>query len=138
VIDVLDVAAGLWSLPSRIEQTKAHHGYRQIMVVAGGDLRIPELAPLLEPYQPVAEAWLSWIDPGGYVVPHRDQGPHHERWQLPIDSPLAPFRVKQWESHEVRNTTDRPRVHLVIDRAVIACNERNPFEFVDGPCRLLP
>lgn len=115
------------SNPSKYETTKAHDGYRQTQ----------DLAPfgwVLGEFAPVRSAWLSVIEPGGYIVPHVDGGPYWERWQVPIHpsgrmvedgrelTQLAgvPFRVRQWLTHEVVNDGDRDRVHLVIDRDLVA------------------
>lgn len=83
----------------------------------------------LDEFEPVWSAWLSWIEPGGFIVSHIDAGPHRERWQIPITTAGTlndvtavdgfPFRVTHWEPHEVTNDTDRPRIHLVLDRDVI-------------------
>lgn len=101
---------------------------------------LAELAPfrfVLDEFAPIRDAWLSWIDPGGFIVPHIDKGPHYERWQVPVATAGVmngvaaidgvPFRVRQWERHQVRNDDPRPRVHLVIDRDVVANPARNPF-----------
>lgn len=125
-----------WSLPSTYEATKVHHGYRRVVLA--------DLAPFafaLDHFAPIHDAWLSWIDPGGFIVPHRDAAPWHERWQVPIatagtftmGTEFAPtdgqaFQVRHWEPHSVRNDTDRPRIHLVIDRAVLIDRPPLPFE----------
>jgi hypothetical protein len=128
---------GLWSLPSTFEATKVHHGYRRVVVTHAGVPHVPALAELLEPFAPVREAWLSWIDPGGFIVRHRDAGPYFERWQLPFTadgslngvrpSPGVAFRVHQFDWHEVRNDGPGPRVSLVIDRDVPLSVASQPF-----------
>ena len=95
---------------------------------------------VLAVFNPVHSAWLSWIDPGGFIVVHRDGGPYRERWQVPIatagsmtqgEAEVATdglsFRVRQWEPHSVDNPTDRPRVHIVIDRDIVINRPTLPF-----------
>ena len=131
-----------WSLPSTFEATKAHHGYRQVVVVSMGRLVLPQFADILAGFTPVREAWLSWIDPGGFVVEHIDGGPHYERWQIPFteagtlyEDGVAvahevgvPFVVHHDRWHAVRNDDPtEPRISLVIDRDVIVSPARTPF-----------
>lgn len=100
----------------------------------------------MDDFTPVQEAWLSWIEPGGFIRPHRDAGPWWERWQVPITAagmfraatdtvPTdgVPFRVEQWKRHAVVNDTDRPRVHLVVDRAVRLPMPAEPFHLFPVP-----
>lgn len=125
-----------WSLPSSYEATGAHHGYRRVVLA--------ELEPfrfVFDEFAPVADAWLSCIDPGGFIVRHRDKGPHKERWQVPVSTAGwmekngmrgsatdgVPFRVEQWLPHAVGNPTTRPRIHLVIDRDIVADSTVGPF-----------
>jgi hypothetical protein len=122
----------VWSLPSSFEATGAHHGYRRVVLAHLGPFRF-----VLDEYTPVHDAWLSWIDPGGYIVRHRDAGPYFERWQLPFTSagslngvrpvPGVAFRVHQFDWHEVRNDGPGPRVSLVIDRDVPLPVASQPF-----------
>lgn len=133
------IPATAWSKPSTFAATGVHHGYRRVALAKAGRL-LDAAEPFrfaLEPFAPVWDAWLSSIDPGGFVVAHRDAGPHRERWQVPVTPARAPFRVSHWEPHEVRNTTDHPRVHVVIDRDVVVRSERTPFELLEVPCPLL-
>lgn len=130
------VPESAWSLPSSFTATGAHHGYRRVVLA--------ELAPfrfVLDEFDPIHDAWLSSIEPGGYIVAHRDKGPHRERWQVPVSTAGwmeqngmrsaavdgVPFRVEQWLTHAVGNPTTRPRIHLVIDRAPIANPDPSPF-----------
>lgn len=145
VAGVLDHVTGLWSLPSDYTKTKIHHGYRRVIVYEGGHLRVPELAAILEQFQPVHNSWLSWIDEGGFIVRHVDAGPYRERWQIPItnagvfdhDGRIAhpeigvPFRVHHYWPHAVTNPGPGPRVSLVIDRAVFADVPDGPFRVVE-------
>lgn len=130
-----------WSKPSTFAATRTHHGYRQVSVVTAGTLRLPEFADTLAPFAPVRDAWLSWIDPDGFVVEHIDAGPHRERWQIPYteagtlyDGDTAvthevgvPFRVHHDRWHSVRNDDTTPRISLVIDRDVIVNLEPTPL-----------
>jgi hypothetical protein len=137
----LDAVADRWSLPSTFKSTGVHHGYRQTIVVTAGVLRVPGLTWLVAPFAPVAEAWFSSIDPGGFIVDHVDAGPYRERWQVPFTpagqllhdrEPVAhevgvPFRVRQYEWHSVENHTDEARVVLVVDRDVLIGVPAGPF-----------
>lgn len=125
-----------WSNPSQISQTGVHEGYRRNRA----DIR-NVFAWLLSDFEPVKEVWISRIEPGGFIKPHRDAGPHYDRWQIPIQpagtftvngididqKPGVPFQVEHWEWHEIRNETDRPRIHLVIDRDVVVHKETTQF-----------
>lgn len=131
------VPSTAWSLPSSFATTGVHHGYRR---AALDEIREP-FAWVLNEFHPVCNAWLSWIDPGGYIVSHRDGAPWYERWQVPIEvagslahegaahpaHPGVPFPVRHWLPHSVTNPTDRPRIHLVIDRDVVLDLPPLPF-----------
>lgn len=124
------VPAGSWSQPSTFGETRVHHGYRRVLLVSASHYQ-PAAAPfhwLLEQFAPVRDAWLSWLEPGGFIVPHRDGAPWFERWQVPIQASGLfdderpedgrPFQVKHWRRHSVWNDGDQPRIHVVIDRDV--------------------
>lgn len=139
--DLLASLVGAWSLPSSFEQNGAHHGYRQVLVVDHGRLILPQFADIIAGFAPVWSAWMSWLDPGGYVVEHIDAGPHYERWQVPFTTAGTlyhdadavphevgvPFRVLHHLWHSVRNDTDEPRISLVIDRDVLVSPTATPF-----------
>lgn len=128
-----------WSQPSSYQVTEVHHGYRQAGIVWDSSLQL-----LLRDYRPVAGSWLSHLDPGGFIAPHRDAGPYRERWQIPIHAAGEfvytdtgerftprdgdPFRVEHWRPHAVVNTTDRPRIHIVVDRDAPVDVEPRRFE----------
>ena len=128
----LDSVADAWSLPSDIATTKVHHLYRQVHIVGAEVVRFPAFRPILEPFGPVWDAWLSMVLPGGFILEHCDAGPYWERWQVPfttegtlyqLGEPVAhevgvPFRVTQYEWHSVANDDDSPRISLVINRRV--------------------
>jgi hypothetical protein len=101
-------------------------------------------APVLALFEPIRDAWLSWIDPGGFIVRHRDAGPYYDRWQVPIRTAGwmqqetaeaaqdgRPFRVRHWLPHSVANPSTEPRIHLVIDRDVVANPSRDAFCLFD-------
>lgn len=129
-----------WSQPSRYEQTGVHHGYRRALNLAG------LFEWVLEGFAPVVWAQVAVVDPGGFIAPHVDAGPYMERWHVPIVAagvfqqgddtfePVAgvPFRVRHWERHAVWNPTDTGRVHLMIDRNVVAAPKAT-FELFPVP-----
>jgi hypothetical protein len=43
----------------------------------------------------------------------------------------VPFRVEHWLPHSVENTSDRARIHIVIDRAVLVDNRHIPFQRIE-------
>lgn len=127
------IPEGAWSSPSTFAQTKVHHLYSRIQLITGGVVQSSNaeaFAFVLRDFEPVDKAWLSWIDPGGYIVPHADAGPWKERWHVPIQAAglfnderpqdAVAFRVEHWLKHSVTNDTDHPRIHLVIDRDAVA------------------
>lgn len=136
------VPADAWSLASTYAETRVHHGYRRVVLVSAGQ---PQAHAALFEFVfdvlvPVREAWLSWVEPGGFIAPHRDAGPWRERWQVPINaagdwcgaSTFAPvsghaFPVEHWERHAVTNRTNLPRIHIVIDRDVWLDRPEQPF-----------
>lgn len=102
---------------------------------------------VLDDFTPVHTARVTRLGPGGYIALHRDEGPHYERWQIPIrpagrfvvdgvelvQEAGMPFRVEHWKWHEVINDTDRTRIHLLIDREVVVRTDRTFLEFA-WPC----
>lgn len=120
-----------WGELSTLEQSGTHDGYRTLPLIQpdGPQPQAGAFRFVLADFQPVYQAWLSWLEPGGYILPHVDAGPYRERWQVPIHpagelggseaQAGVAFRVEHWEPHSVTNTTDRPRVHIVIDRDVV-------------------
>lgn len=142
LLSALAAVSDHWSAPTGPDD--ANPNYRLVSLVTGGQFWEPA-APfmfVLDSFTPVWSAWVSRIEPGGVVHPHIDQGPYRERWQVPIqpaglmnDAEAVagvPFRVKQWEPHWVKNTSDRPRIHLVIDRNVIVDGRQTPFQRLKG------
>jgi hypothetical protein len=142
-----EVRGGDWSLPSTFAQTGTQHGYRRLQLVDHGYF-LADAAPfafVFDEFAPIHISWISWIDPGGFIVPHHDRGPYYERWHVPIYSAGwteqydermepedgVPLRVKHWLKHEVSNPSDRPRVHLIIDRAVRVDVPTQPFKIYE-------
>ena len=78
--------------------------------------------------EPIHQAFYARLDPGGFVIPHIDAGPWFDRWHVPVEPaggfwqsgeylrPTEVFQVKHWLPHAVFNDSDRPRVHLIVDR----------------------
>lgn len=135
------IPAEAWSLPSTFAETGVHHGYRRVVLVESGYRREAWFGFVLDQFAPVFSAWLSWIDAGGFIRPHCDAGPYRQRWQIPVrtagtfDGRRAtdgvPFVVEHWQRHRVDNPTDRPRVHLVVDRDLIANPETGSFHLFE-------
>jgi hypothetical protein len=127
-----------WSAPTGPDD--ANPNYRLVSLVTGGQFWVPSepFRFVLDVFAPVWVAWISRIEPGGLIHRHTDQGPYRERWQVPIQPAGlmngveavagVPFRVKQWEPHSVENSTDRARIHLVIDRDVVVDSRATPFQ----------
>lgn len=135
---------GDWSQASTFAGTRVHHGYRRAVVFDRRPLATP-FDWLLADFAPVRWAQVARLDPGGFILPHRDAGPYWERWHVPIVTagvflqvtPVTPvdgvpFLVTQWEPHSAWNPSDRPRVHLIIDRAVEAAPSAS-FEAFPAP-----
>lgn len=107
-----------------------HHLYRRTS-------KVDTLRWAIDQFAPVRKAWVTWMEPGGYLVPHVDAGKppgYPDRWQIVIQSsgwyelPLGVrhhpadgdcLQFQQWEPHQVVNDGDRPRIVCVIDRDVI-------------------
>lgn len=137
------IPEGAWSQPSAFSYTQVHHGYRRIGLVSASQWQPhAELFEFVwDALNPVRDAWLSWIEPGGFILPHRDAGPWWERWQVPIQVagdwrtdngtslavPGSPFQVTHWEPHAVTNRGTSPRIHLVVDRNVQVDQPPLPF-----------
>ena len=123
--DTLDLA---WSQPSTYsEGTGVHHGYSTAKADARSEWSV-DIAARGE----VSKAWYAKLDPGGFIIPHVDQGPWRERWHYPISgkgrvwqessaqSQLAiqyinPYRMNHHLPHAVWNTFDEPRIILIVE-----------------------
>lgn len=142
------IPTAAWSLPSSYVDTGVHHGYRRVVLVhAGQQWEFGHLFDFVwDELAPVWGATLSWIDSGGFIIPHRDAGPWRQRWHVPIiaagqwcgaesftpRSGIA-FQVAHWEPHTVVNRSDHPRVHIVIDRDIPVDHDLLPFETFSIP-----
>ena len=135
-VDLLRESADRFQLSNPGPNSKIHKGYRRNME----NIR-DHFGWVLEDFEPVVNAWLSYMEPHGYINSHKDAAPWYERWQVPIQpsgtfivdgeeltqEPGVPFRVEHWKWHEVR-VGDRPRIHLVIDKDVVAHKGKGTFE----------
>lgn len=144
------IPAEVWSPPSNYADNHVHHRYSRCPLVDAGTWR-PEaeaFRPWLGAYD-VHDAWLSRIQPGGYIVPHTDRSRWRERWHIPIqaagwmilgcgypygdteavfDEVGMPLRVEHWLPHAVENQDDHDRIHLIIDTTeYVGPNEIRPF-----------
>lgn len=127
-----------WSAPTGPDEPNPN--YRVVPLVTGGQSQPPAdpFEFVLGVFAPVWSAWISRIEPGGLIHPHIDAGPYRERWQVPIQPAGllngveavagVPFRVEQWKPHWVENESDRPRIHLVIDRDLMVDGREVPFQ----------
>ena len=102
-----------------------HHGYS----TAKADLF--DVTRRWDQTDDAVKAWWTRLDPGGFIVPHIDQGPWQERWHFPSsgagyiwqesdeDGALYPrhssYAVKHWQPHAVWNPFDEPRVILIVE-----------------------
>ncbi len=113
-----------WTPPTDYATHKIAHG-RSTAVI---DQTL--LKGLLE--EPIHSGWWARLMPGGFVVPHCDVAPFRERWHLPVQpagffwedgttiEPTEPFIVHHWLPHAVWNPTDRPRIHLMVERDILS------------------
>jgi hypothetical protein len=143
VIDARAVPGEDWSAPSTLEATGVHHGMSRQRVVSDG-YRHPPAAlfeRVLDRFAPVRMMYVSQLDPGGFIVSHRDASPWYDRWHVPVlaagtyteegrvYTPIAgePFRVRHWVCHALSNPGPDVRVSLVIDRDVAVSRPPAPF-----------
>lgn len=141
-----EIPDSAWSLASTYQDTGVHHGYRRVVLVSAShwNPHADLFGFVWDAVGPVVDCTLSRLDPGGFIVPHRDAGPWRERWQIPIvtsgewhaDPPITPiagvpFLARHWEPHAVTNRGDRARIHLVIDVDVPV--DRGPLPFATFP-----
>jgi hypothetical protein len=149
VFDPTPLVLALASLPARAwaqpvtSDDEVNPGYQFASLVVGGWRK--ESAGLftfvLDAFAPVHTAWIAKVPAHGFIGPHIDEGPYHERWHVPI-LPAGTFDgrevvagvsfpVKHWEPHRVDNPTDRERIHLVIDRDVWVAVAPAPFQRIE-------
>ena len=131
---MLDTIA--WSKPSTYTTgTGVHHGYS----TAPADVPNPSVITYYAGRDdgnaaPADKAWYAKLDPGGFIVPHIDQGPWRERWHYPISgegsvwqewefnsptlvspSQTIPYRMNHHKPHAVWNPYDEPRIVLIVE-----------------------
>lgn len=108
---------------------RVHHGYS---TAKADPLASPNniFASGAEP----VNAWYAKLEPGGFIVPHVDQGPWLERWHYPISGVgyvwqdwdddgetyrmhryTNPYRMNHHRPHAVWNPYDEPRVILIVE-----------------------
>ena len=134
-----------FSKPSTYHQTGVHPGYSTVK--ADSSHLINRLVRYPDRYgkKPPLRLWYAKLDPGGYIVPHSDQGPWMERWHYPIEpagwvwqesegfhkAPSEPFPMRHWEPHAVWNDDNTPRIHLIVEYD-------NPIDHPDADLTLYP
>ena len=131
-----------WAQPVTSED-EVNPGYQFASLVQGRHRK--EAAALfqfvLAEFAPIWTAWIAKVPPRGFIGPHIDEGPYHERWHVPIhpagtfDGRMVEagvsFPVQHWKPHRVDNPTDRPRIHMVIDRDVMVDVPPAPFQRIE-------
>jgi hypothetical protein len=136
------LSARAWANPVMLDD-EVNPGYQFASLVQGGHRK--EAANLFQfvlvKFEPIHTAWVARVPPRGFIGPHIDQGPYHERWHVPIHpagtfdgrkvKAGVSFPVKHWEAHRVDNDTDRDRIHLVIDRDVWVDVPAAPFQRIE-------
>lgn len=128
-----------WSEPSTFDQTGVHHGYRR------NRHHLPEWVEQVA--GPSVNVWISHIDPGGLILPHRDAGPYRRRVQIPVvpsgymwtevggwEHHTEPFDVPHWAPHAVVNPGPGPRIHLVADLVEqVGADDTQDFRLFEWP-----
>ncbi len=79
---------------------RVHHGY--------STAKADEITVPLDLSKPLRSAWYAKLEPGGFIVPHVDQGPWRERWHYPISGTGIVWQ--SWE--ETDGPTDRVMGYL--------------------------
>ncbi len=134
-----DTDSVVWSKPSTYsEGTGVHHDYS----TAPADVPTPSVITYYarrddSDAAPADKAWYAKLDPGGFIVPHIDQGPWRERWHYPIsgqgsvwqdwnddgtlrhmvsvDGLFSAYRMNHHKPHAVWNPHDEPRIVLIVE-----------------------
>jgi len=134
---MLDTGTLVWSQPSIYsEGTGVHHGYSTKKAEPPNPSEITYYTGNAVHGK---NAWYAKLDPGGFIVPHVDQGPWMERWHYPISGtgyvwqrwiedrfivedgltvvalPSKPYRMVHYQPHAVWNPFDEPRVVLIVE-----------------------
>ncbi len=137
---MLDTIA--WSNPSVYsEGTGVHHGYSTAPAHIPAELvRLSDhLTGFEVSNSEMAKAWYAKLDPGGFIIPHIDQGPWVERWHypiigqgsvwqdwdnngtvtlrhiVPIGELFGGYRMNHHQPHAVWNPHDEPRIVLIVE-----------------------
>ena len=130
---MLDTIA--WSQPSTYsEGTGVHHGYSTAPADVPNPTEITYYAGRDDSdAAPADKAWYAKLEPGGFIVPHVDQGPWVERWHYPISGagyvwqdwydadvsvralPRNPYRMNHHKPHAVWNPYGEPRIILIVE-----------------------
>ncbi len=94
----IDIIA--WSNPSIYsEGTGVHHGYSSAPADVPNPSEITYYAGKDDSdAAPANKAWYAKLDPGGFIVPHVDQGPWVERWHYPISG--KGYVWAEWDYHD--------------------------------------
>ena len=122
-----------WSLPSTLEATSVHHGYATAKATVDDLLKVDAGTWTAADDHLFLRAWYAKLAPGGFILPHTDQGPWMERWHYPISGVgevwqewedgeietrsvrLAQYRMMHHKPHAVWNPLDEPRVVLIVE-----------------------
>ncbi len=130
-----DTDTVVWSKPSTYTTgTGVHHGYSTAPADVPNPTEITYYAGRDDgDGAPAGNAWYAKLDPGGFIVPHVDQGPWVERWHYPISGygyvwqdwgrsqisaavvPSKPYRMNHHKPHAVWNPYDEPRIILIVE-----------------------
>lgn len=150
VFDPERLASALAALPVRAwaapvtETDDVNPGYQFAQLVIG-QVEKPAAGLfrfVLVEFEPIHTAWIAKVPARGFIGPHIDQGPYHERWHVPIQpagtfdgrevTVGVSFPVRHWAPHRVDNPTGRDRIHLVVDRVPIVVDDPAPFQRIEG------
>ncbi len=125
-----------WSKSSTYsEGTGVHHGYSTRLAEVPSPDEVTYYAG--RGGVDATKAWYAKLDPGGFIVPHIDQGPWRERWHYLISGKgyvWQEWAVDNWRRgiaqivvndesyqmnhhrpHAVWNPCDEPRVILIVE-----------------------
>jgi len=132
-----------WAQPVTSED-EVNPGYQFASLVACRNRKGPAALFdfVLDEFAPIWTAWIAKVPAHGFIGPHIDEGPYHERWHVPIvpagtfDGRVVEagvsFPVHHWEAHRVDNPTDLDRIHLVIDRNAMVDVPTAPFQRIES------
>jgi hypothetical protein len=131
-----------WAAPVTVDDD-VNPGYQFAQLVVGG-FRKPAFDLfrfVLDEFAPIHTSWLARVPAGGFIGPHIDEGPYHERWHVPVAAAGTfdgrqvevgvSFPVHHWEPHRVDNPTAVDRIHIVIDRVEMVDVPPAPFQRIE-------